>query len=185
MVLTDKIAVDALTGEAEMGYPNEIVNIGSYAGGIPEIDKGLERDSVYAMVPEISFKVHKYGLEIRFELLFQQSYAAVPLESLESVVLEIGGTIDVEERSVIGRAIVGGMFFGPFGAVVGAASGLKDRVVKDSNMLLLKFDEKGTTHSILVTINEGRTEEVRSFFTKHYASVFSCPRLRERDDLSH
>lgn len=103
----------------------------------------------------------------------KQFFVAIASSSLVSIELEKGYTIDVEERSVIGRALVGWLILGPLGAVIGGASGLKDKVIKDNDMLLINATENGITHNILLTIRKGKTDDVRNFFLQYFKSVFS------------
>jgi hypothetical protein len=173
MNLTDKGNLDAVIGKANFWNPKQIVGVCEYVGGIPEVDKLLDAKSFFNSPPLINFKVHKTGLEMSLMVGFKQSFVAIPLPSLESVILEQGGIIDVEERSVIGRAVVGGLLLGPLGAIVGGASGLKDKVIKDNDTLLVNVDDNGTKHALLMTIKKGKTAEVKKFFTEHYGSVFS------------
>jgi hypothetical protein len=173
MNLTDKDNLDALIGKADFWNPKQAVGVCDYVAGIPEIDQKLDAKSFFEAPPLINFNVHDDGLEVSLAMGFSRSFVAIPTASLESVVLEIGGTIDVEERSVIGRAVVGGLLLGPLGAIVGAASGLKDKVIKDNDTLLVNVDDNRTKHALLMTIKKGKTADVKKFFTEHYRAVFS------------
>jgi hypothetical protein len=173
MNLTDKDNLDAVIGKASFWKPKVLIGACEYVGGILEVSQKLEANSFFKAPPLINFSVRENGLEVMLAIGFSRSYVAIPAPSIESVILELGGTIDVEERSVVGRALVGGLLLGPLGAIVGGASGLKDKVIKDNDTLLVNTEDNGTKHALLMTIKKGKTADVKKFFTEHYGSVFS------------
>jgi hypothetical protein len=173
MKLIEKNNLEAVIGKTNFWKPKILVGVCNYVGGIPEIDQKIASVTFFKAPPLINLNIHECGLEVMLAIGFSRSFVAIPTPSLESVVLEIGGTIDVEERSVVGRALVGGLLLGPLGAIVGGASGLKDKVIKDNDTLLVNVDESGTKHALLMTVKKGKTADVKKFFEQHYGSIFS------------
>jgi hypothetical protein len=173
MKFVEKKSIDEVIGKANFWAPKQLIGSCEYVGGISELDGLIEEKEYFKALPLINFKVHENGLEVSIMHVFKIHYLAIPLSSISTIELEKGGTIDVEERSVIGRAVVGGLLLGPLGAIIGGVSGLKDKVIKDKDMLLLNVAENGINHNILMTIRNGKTDDVRKFFLQNYKSVFT------------
>jgi hypothetical protein len=173
MKLVHKKEIDNLIGKADFWVPKQLIAVCEYVGGISELDGIIEEKEYFKAQPLLNFKVHERGLEIIITLGFKQHFLAIPTDSIASIELEKGGTIDVEERSVIGRAVVGGLLLGPLGAIIGGASGLKDKVIKDKDMLLINATEDSQNHNILLTIRKGKSDDVRKFFLQYFKSVFT------------
>lgn len=176
MNLIEKDQIEATIGKASFWNPKQLVGACDYVGGIPDMDALIDPSSFINAPPLVTFKVYDQGLEIKLIKGFKSYYAAIPASALSSIILEVGGTIDVEERSVLGRAVLGGLLLGPLGAVVGGISGLKDNVIKDNDMLSVTTTEDGSQQSLLLMIKKGKTNEVKQFFSTYYAAMFAVNR---------
>jgi hypothetical protein len=78
------------------------------------------------------------------------------------------------EKSVIGRAVVGSLFFGNAGAIVGGLSGLSNtKKVQDMTYLVINYWEKETAKpkSILINGKEGRIQS--------YIEVYNNPETKK------
>lgn len=75
----------------------------------------------------------------------------IPNERIEKYAIISGRQITQVEKSVVGRAIVGGILLGGVGAIVGAlsANGTKEKVGKEEYFLIINYiDKNGETAAI-------------------------------------
>lgn len=107
--------------------PNELVGKLNYASGIPDVD-GLRDPGMWMDVPMLTNLAHRdRGLLIEVIHKFSKHRAGIDYKDIAEVGIERAVKIvELKERSIIGRAFVGGLLLGPVGAVVGGMTGIKD-----------------------------------------------------------
>jgi len=70
------------------------------------------------------------------------------------------------DKSVIGRAVVGGVLFGPFGAIIGGMSGIGSKAkVTDNYYLVINYWDRTTRKPVSILINSDKA--VNSFIKRH------------------
>jgi hypothetical protein len=112
------------------------------------------------------------GLEIK--LLTGLKIISVGLLADEIVNIQLQNldqTYGQEEKSTIGRAIVGGLLLGPVGAVVGGISGLGSKGVKSTMPDMVCSVNVGSInelHTLLFTFKFTNKKEVVDYFEKLY-----------------
>jgi len=95
--------------------PNQI-----HITGIP----GLKKCSITVLVEETNLKIRRWNKVVE----------SIPFADIKSV--EVRKESDFiqgkeKDRSVIGRALVGGVLLGPVGGVVGGLSGVPKKTIRD------------------------------------------------------
>ena len=173
MKLIKKNEIDNIIGKASFWTPKKIVGLCEYSAGIEEIDDALGVQNFFKTKPLVNFEKHSDGIEISIMNNFKMHYVAINNTEIKSISLEKGSVIDIEERSVIGRAIAGGLLLGPLGAIIGGVSGMKDKIIKDSDNLLIIVQSNDIEQALLFGIKKGKTKEVLDFYRENFISVFS------------
>ena len=137
---TDK-EIDDLIGKANFWNPIRTVNLFHYVGGVEEFDEHIDPNS-YWKAPNIAdIEVRPNGLVLKMMHKFKIYKVAIKNNDLLTITLEDKEQIKVnKERSVVGRAVLGGILFGPVGAIVGGMTGLKQTIISaEMPDLLLTF----------------------------------------------
>ncbi|CAA9200860.1 hypothetical protein [Flavobacterium collinsii] len=173
MKLIKKNELEKIIGKKSFWSPKKIVGLCEYGAGIEEIDDALGTQNFFKIKPLVNFTKYSDGIEISIMHNFKLYHLAINNSDIKSITLESGGVIDVEERSVIKRAVVGGLLLGPIGAIVGGVSGVKDKIIKDNDSVIIIAQSEGKEQAVICTIKKGKTQELAKFFKENFGNSFS------------
>lgn len=179
MELQSKENITALLGRNSFfGTPaKKIINRIGYLGGVHELDTLLadrkRRDYM------LNFVARPKGLEIVVSLNFKFYRLGILFDEVEFVSIEPQKQIvEQKSKSIVGRALLGGLLFGTVGAIVGGMTGLGTEQIKISeidNILVIKIARSETylTFSVLDKHVLEVEEFVKSFFDSKYKLVIT------------
>jgi hypothetical protein len=128
----------------------------TYIGGIADFDDVIDIDSIFANKMPTNIYLHPAGVEISVMYKFKLRKIGIPFKDIVSVHIEDKTAVtERKEKSIIGRALVGGLLFGPVGAIIGGMTGLgtKEKVIftPDLIMTVLYLDGENTEKAIVFT----------------------------------
>jgi hypothetical protein len=156
-----------------------------YLGGIAEIDEIINNDEIDGDITVSYMSTRPHGLEM---ILYHEN-GITEFESRSTVGIFNNQikywTIDKQDeiiakksKSVLGRALVGGLILGPLGAVVGGISGIGDKKVKVSktdNIFILCCSENDQDTNILFSCDNKKVDKTLEFFNKNYGNNYKNP----------
>lgn len=158
----DELLSPTFPSDLEIG--EQLVNWKGDAGFYATYDKSI--NEIKKLPNGKAFvALHKHGIRI--------SVGFSSYDIHESQILYISKTIEEhisrKNKSVIGRAVVGGLLLGPLGAIVGVMSGLqKKEVLNISQIVLIQFWEiDGGVRTI--TLVCGSSQNVDAFIARQQA----------------
>lgn len=77
-----------------------------------------------------------------------------------------------KDKSVIGRALIGGVLLGPVGALVGGMSGIGEKDIKSKtipdNILTIAFDDEGNERYFCFSVSMKNFKSTEEYFLRHY-----------------
>lgn len=159
-------------GKGSFWNPTQLVNEVHYASGIDAFDSE-ESEPSFADWP-VNIIVRPKGWEIQLMRGFSYTRVAIPQDQAGEAVLERAQTvIEKKEKSVVGRALAGGLLFGPAGAIVGGMTGLKDKKIDRTPDSFLTIQTTLQKEPLVFTVEESSVATVKAFFEKHYPGDFS------------
>jgi len=153
---------------------NAIIGEVKYLGGIPEIDQ-----LAISPISTVSMVMRPKGVEINFMLgltktrigLFHEKLSFWTVERQEEVVAK-------QSKSVIGRALIGGILLGPLGAIVGGITGIGDKTVKlydVDNIVSISYSQDNQNYMILFSCTNNKMKKVYSFLSKNLGAKYQKP----------
>jgi len=146
-----------------------------YIRGIKGFDNLLNGKTIKEYGAVIHLIQHPKGLEIKLAESFNSNSAGLLFLNIKEVIIENKKSILVnKDRSIIGRAILGGLLMGPAGAIVGGLTGMKPAkksLVPDSIVLITYIENGNSEEQIFFSCKNEDTREVIDFFKKINISI--------------
>jgi len=155
----------------------ELINKAEYLGGIADLD--VELKDVKRGHYSTHLAIKPKGIQIALNIGFFSYRVPILMEQIEFVVIEAQNEIiERKSKSVVGRALVGGLLLGPVGAIVGGLSGVgsKEKNLAEDNILTIKIAD--SNFFISFSIKNKNLMEVESYFKKHFG-----PKFKSTDEL--
>ena len=144
-ILSDKNQVKEYLGKRNIWGFNTVAGKVQYHEGIQYFDDLIASTNKPNL---INFLVHPEGLLIELMIGLKYHHVGIRAEDLIAIVIEPLEKVFVEkDKSVIGRAVVGGLLLGPVGAIVGGMSGVGTKKVAQKGienfLTIIHCDENG------------------------------------------
>lgn len=144
----------------------------TYISGIPQLDKLIKEKGLKSVDWDSSFQTRPKGMQVsvlgKGDIgLYMDKINYWSIESQERI-------LATEDKSVVGRAIVGGLLLGGVGAVVGAMSGIKDKQVEKSingidNVITLSYTGSDDNEYIMLFSCTDKKKQINvDFFTSTF-----------------
>lgn len=152
--------------------PTPVMGDLKYAGGLPPFDR-IQDESSLDSNPVTVF-VRPDGWEFQmYDGLLSKVRVGLHKERAGSTALERAETIrEKKDKSVVGRALAGGVLFGPVGAVVGGMTGMKDKEVDRTPDSFLTIHTSLHDEPAVFTVENDDIPTVADFFRSHYPGEF-------------
>lgn len=121
-------------------FPNDL-SIGGAIGFIFVKGKFIKNENIHSQIPEGAVHVffHEKGIKISSGSFFLSHIMDIHVSQLIGISETSESELIQQNKSVVGRAAVGALLFGPFGAIVGGLSGLNTSKTMCKNMLIISF----------------------------------------------
>ncbi|NPV51659.1 MAG: hypothetical protein HPY60_10770 [Candidatus Methanofastidiosum sp.] len=177
MKLLDKNELKSNLGKENFWMPKRLVGKLSYISGIEPFDKLLGGKLFTEVIAVINLSYRTLGLQIEMMKNFKTYNTGITEGKIISIHLEDKEQLyEMKDKSVIGRAVIGGLILGPVGAIIGGMTGIGKKEVK-SNMpemilsISYESDDK-EKNIILFSCKHKDRESVEMFFKENYSSKF-------------
>lgn len=147
------------TFPSDLSIGGQIVNWGGDAAFTGDF---RAEDNIVRVISPGGIKVllHKSGINITNSLYISQ--LEIHNTQLISVTFADQSELLRQNKSVIGRAIVGNILMGPMGAIIGGMSGIGTKSAKNNSYLVINYWDKFTKQAQTLLIR-GKDEEIRTF----------------------
>lgn len=166
-------------GKKNFWNPKQTVNLCHYVAGIEGFDEKLDDTNTSKVLNIADFEIHSDGLAIKMMNKFKQSRVGVQDKRIIAITLENEKQIyEHKEKSVVGRAVVGGLLLGPIGAIVGGMTGLKDgqKKVKMPDLILSieigENEDVDVERVLMFSLKFKSKDKINKFFNKYYPKRF-------------
>ncbi|MCP4349148.1 MAG: hypothetical protein GY795_27015 [Desulfobacterales bacterium] len=183
--INNRISNTQLLSEKELdvlGEPKETCPYLTYISGIRCFDGKVNKPSFFSL-SNSEIGIRPKGLHIKADkfqtAIFHENILRINFEDKEQI-------YEKKEKSVIGRSIVGLTVFGPLGAVIGGASGLKDgenKVAMPDLFLTITYKNENNNDNIaLFSSVYNYKDKISAFFTINFIDKFQV--APDKDTIS-
>lgn len=148
----------------------------NYLGGIQSLDSLIEKNNI--TTKGIFFDIRPKGLEIHMLHGFSTYRFGLFEEGINYWAFEAQKKItEKKSKSIIGRALVGGLILGPVGAIVGGMTGIGDKEKSKSlsgidNILSISYTENDKEYILLFECSDKKAKKVYEYFNKNYPDKY-------------
>ena len=176
MKLLNKAELNKYLEKESTWFPKRLVNKVAYVSGIEPFDELLNGRLFTEVVAPINFHFRPKGLQI--EIMKGIKFYSIGIQESNILSINLEGQnqlFDLKNKSVIGRAVVGGLILGPVGAIVGGMTGIGQKQVSTNmpeNLLSISFLEGNDERIILFSCKNKHRKDVENYFLKHYKNKF-------------
>lgn len=121
----EKQDLNAVLGKESTWKPYRMVNSINYVSGIPQFDALLNGKTFADTPTSCTVRQRPNGLEFDLMVGLKLSKVGVHVNNITDIHVEDKELVlEEKEKSVLGRALVGGLILGPVGAIVGGMTGI-------------------------------------------------------------
>lgn len=178
MKILSKSELKEKIGKRNVLMPKRTVNLFCYVAGIDCFDEKLEEKNTFKVPNITDFEIHSNGIAIEMTHKFKRSKIGIKNDEILKITLEDTEQVyKQKEKSVVGRAIVGGLLFGSVGAIVGGLSGISDgkkKIEMPDLLLSIELGETDETKQVLIFSTKFKDKEKASkFFKEYYPNKFT------------
>ncbi|MCL2651143.1 MAG: SHOCT domain-containing protein [Candidatus Azobacteroides sp.] len=150
-----------------------------YISGIDYIDNMIANKQINEILLT-AIKPYTNGVIIELARGFSSRKTGVLQDEIQYITIENQEQIIVKKnKSVVGRAVVGGLFLGPLGALIGGMSGTGTKDVKLSdrpeNILTICITDNEKLSYIVFSLKNKDFKTVEKFFKNEYPSKYKLP----------
>jgi len=147
--------------------PIQLIAKVEYIGGIDDFDKILKGQKQNEIDVVIHLIKRPKGIQIKLAGNLTSNSVAILSDRVEKVTIEHKDSIiRNKERSVIGRAVVGGLLLGPIGAVVGGLSALKQgqEIILPDSIVTIHYKSDTDNAEIFFSCKKENLKDTSDFF---------------------
>lgn len=170
----DKKEIESVLGKRNKWLPKKLINSLTYISGFTEIDEDIKSSS--SLMKDLNIlvglEIYEKGVHINVMRSFRKKHFALASQDIKGVAIERQEKI-VEEKSksVVGRAVLGGVLLGPLGAVVGGMSGIGSKKIDltpVANIVSISYENNGIEEMLLFGCDNKKLKLVTQFIKKHF-----------------
>lgn len=158
---------------------NAIIGEMQYLGGIPEIDQLISNKKIDPKIANVSLEMRPKGVEIYLIQGFSKTRVGLFSEKINFWTIEQQQEVVAKKsKSVIGRALLGGVLLGPVGAIVGGMTGIGDKSIKVSdidNIISISYSEDDKLAMILFSCSNKKVKKVYEYLKKNLGEKYKNP----------
>lgn len=174
MTIQSKEEINAVLGKYGFleSADKRLLNKIGYLGGILEYDNKLatKKRSEYLL----NLEVRPNGLEISVGINFSNYRVALLQDQIDFFVIEPQKQIvEKKSKSIVGRALLGGVLLGPVGAIVGGMTGIGNKEVKITqvdNILTIKLTNSETY--LTFSVDNKHFKDTENYLKKHFKTKY-------------
>lgn len=169
MLVIPEKDLNEILGKPGFWTPTQLVGSLDYQYGIEVFDE-VKAASPSSLPNPLNLKLRPNGLELSMMHKFKMRAVGLSFDDIVAIELEQPETIVIKkERSVIGRAVLGGVLLGPVGAIIGGMTGLQpgQQSQTPAALFTLQTEHAGVSSFFVATVEAKHRAQVETFLQKH------------------